>query len=86
VLGSRVERAAMEDGRARLSLSDGSAEVTADRVLVATGRRPNVEGIGLERLGIEPDEGGVEVDPDCRVRGHDHVWAAGDVTGIAPDG
>jgi dihydrolipoamide dehydrogenase len=83
-LGAWVERAALVDGRARLSFSDGSSEVTADRVLVATGRRPNVQDIGLEHLGIEPDDDGLEVGPDCRVRGHDHVWAAGDVTGIAP--
>jgi len=85
-LGSSVERAEAVDGgaRARLVLADGS-RVEADRVLVATGRQPTVEGIGLERLGIEPDDaGGLEVGPDCRVPGHDHVWAAGDVTGIAP--
>ena len=84
-LGLVAERAELVDGRARLTFSDGSAAV-ADRVLVATGRRPNVEGIGLDRLGItcDDDRDGLEVGPDCRVRGHDHVWAAGDVTGIAP--
>jgi len=82
-LGSSVESAALVGGRAALALANGST-VDADRVLVATGRRPTVEGIGLERLGIEPGEGGVETGPDCRVAGHDHVWAAGDVTGIAP--
>lgn len=85
-LGVTVERAEAVAGgsRARLILADGSA-VEADRVLVATGRTPTVAGNGLEGLGIEagPD-GGVEVGDDCRVVGHDHVWAAGDVTAIAP--
>ncbi|MEA2716115.1 MAG: hypothetical protein QOI99_432 [Actinomycetota bacterium] len=82
-LGASVQRAEAVDGAARLTLADGRS-LQADRVLVATGRQPTVAGIGLERLGIEPGDGGLEVEPDCRVRGHEHVWAAGDVTGIAP--
>jgi len=84
-LGSAVARAeAVDGGRARLTFADGSA-VDADRVLVATGRTPNVTGIGLERLGIVVDDGSaLEVEADCRVSGQAHVWAAGDVTGIAP--
>jgi dihydrolipoamide dehydrogenase len=43
-----------------------------------------VEGIGLEALGIEPGPEGLATDASCRVVGAEHVWAAGDVTGIAP--
>lgn len=78
----RAERA--DDGHARLHLSNGEV-IGAARVLIAVGRRPTVEGLGLEALGIEPDDGGaVVVDDRCRVEGHDHVWAAGDVTNVAP--
>ena len=70
------------DGRARAHLSDGS-RVEAERVLVAVGRRPSTQGLGLETLGIEVD-GPLAVDERCRVQGQPHVWAAGDVTGVAP--
>lgn len=64
----------------RLSLSDGST-VEAERLLVATGRRPNVEGLGLERLGIEAGPHGIAVDDRCRAA--EAVWAIGDVSGVA---
>ena len=46
------------------------------------GRRPRVEGIGLETVGITPDPKGVPVDAHLRVA--DGLWAIGDVTGIWP--
>lgn len=82
-LGVEVTSARPVDGGAHLQLDDGST-VVAERLLVAAGRRPTVEGLGLEILGIEVGERGVEVDSHCRVVGQDHVWAAGDVTGVAP--
>ena len=53
-----------------------------DRLLVATGRSPRVEGIGLDAVGIEPGERGIEV--DGRMSAGDGVWAVGDVTGVWP--
>jgi pyruvate/2-oxoglutarate dehydrogenase complex dihydrolipoamide dehydrogenase (E3) component len=64
----------------RLTLSDGST-LEAERLLVATGRRPNVERLGLDELGVEISQRGIEVDE--RLRAADDVWAIGDVTGIA---
>jgi dihydrolipoamide dehydrogenase len=78
----RLERTA--DGRARSHLSKGGA-VEVDRVLVATGRRPNTDDIGLDVIGVSPTkQGAISIDEHCRVEGHEHVWAAGDATGIAP--
>jgi len=65
-----------------LALDDGS-ERRAERLLVATGRRPRVAGIGLEAVGIEPDPQGLLVDAQLRTPA-DGVWAVGDVTGIWP--
>jgi pyruvate/2-oxoglutarate dehydrogenase complex dihydrolipoamide dehydrogenase (E3) component len=75
--GVGVER--VEPG-VRLHLSDGS-EVEAERLLVATGRRPNVEELGLEQLGVVVGEHGIAVDE--RLRAAEGVWAIGDVTGVA---
>lgn len=82
-LGVRLERAVPAGGGARLELSDGAA-LEVDRVLVATGRTPNVDGIGLEALGIDPDPAGLATLPSGAVPGVPHLWAAGDVTGAAP--
>ncbi len=75
----------------RLRLSDGGY-IDADRILIAAGRRPRVEDLGLEAIGVRTDpRHGIEVDVTCRAAGGPDtdtdgtsVWAAGDVTGVAP--
>jgi len=57
-------------------------ELRGDKLLVATGRRPRVEGLGLESVGIEPGRRGIEVDAHMKASGG--VWAIGDATGIWP--
>jgi pyruvate/2-oxoglutarate dehydrogenase complex dihydrolipoamide dehydrogenase (E3) component len=64
-----------------LDFPDGK-ELRGDKLLVATGRKPRIEGIGLETVGIEPGKRGIEV--DSRMAAGDGVWAIGDVTGIWP--
>jgi pyruvate/2-oxoglutarate dehydrogenase complex dihydrolipoamide dehydrogenase (E3) component len=77
-------RAELHPERASLVLDDGS-RLTAERLVVAAGRETRLDGLGLESLNIRPTRGGsVEVDDRCLVRGQEHVWAGGDVTGIAP--
>jgi dihydrolipoamide dehydrogenase len=63
-----------------LTLSDGST-VEVDRLLVATGRKPNVDGLGLEQLGVTIGRTGIEVDE--RLRAAENVWALGDANGVA---
>ncbi len=62
-----------------LELDDGR-RLNGDKLLVATGRRPRVEGIGLETVGIEPNARGIPV--DAHLRAGEGLWAIGDVTGI----
>jgi pyruvate/2-oxoglutarate dehydrogenase complex dihydrolipoamide dehydrogenase (E3) component len=57
-------------------------ELRGDRLLVATGRRPRVQDIGLESVGVEAGKQGLEV--DARMNAGDGLWAIGDVTGIWP--
>jgi dihydrolipoamide dehydrogenase len=76
-IGVGIER--VEPGL-RIHLSDGTT-VETERLLVATGRRPNVERLGLEELGLTISGRGVEVDE--RLRAAENVWAIGDVTGVA---
>jgi pyruvate/2-oxoglutarate dehydrogenase complex dihydrolipoamide dehydrogenase (E3) component len=64
-----------------LEFPDGS-ELRGNRLLVATGRSPRVEGIGLENVDVEAGKRGVEV--DGRMNAAEGVWAIGDVTGIWP--
>ena len=74
-----VERS---NGRIRLSCDGSEAvEIEGTHLLVATGRRPNVEGFGFDRLPVTVGKKGLEVDD--RLRAGEHVWAAGDVTGVA---
>jgi pyruvate/2-oxoglutarate dehydrogenase complex dihydrolipoamide dehydrogenase (E3) component len=68
-------------GRYVVSFADGTT-LEGERLLVATGRRPRVAGLGLEAVGIEASPRGIPVD-GC-MRAGEGVWAIGDVTGIWP--
>jgi pyruvate/2-oxoglutarate dehydrogenase complex dihydrolipoamide dehydrogenase (E3) component len=74
--------AARREGDEYVLQFDGSTELRGDRLLVATGRRPRVEGIGLETVGVEPNPHGIRV--DGHLRAGERLWAIGDVTGIWP--
>jgi dihydrolipoamide dehydrogenase len=79
VLGQKVTAVRRDADDYVLTLDDGR-EFRGDRLLVATGRRPRTEGIGLETVGIMPDRKGVPVDAHLRVG--ERLWAIGDVTGV----
>jgi pyruvate/2-oxoglutarate dehydrogenase complex dihydrolipoamide dehydrogenase (E3) component len=81
VVGLHVSAARREGEDFVLELEDGR-ELRGDRLLVATGRRPRVEGVGLETVGVEADPRGIPV--DAHLRAGERLWAIGDVTGIWP--
>jgi len=82
-LGTKVTGVAVEGGKATLTVEPAkggeAATIEADCVLVAIGRRPNVDGLGLDKIGLELNaRGQIETDHDfaTKVPG---VWAVGDV-------
>ena len=79
VVGVSVSSARREGDDYVLELADGRS-LRGDHLLVATGRRPRVDAIGLETVGIKADGHGVPV--DARLRAGERLWAVGDITGI----
>ncbi len=73
---------ALRDGDDYVVRLSDDTELRGERLLVATGRRPRVEGIGLETVGIEANPHGIQVDEYLRAA--DGIWAIGDVNGVWP--
>ncbi|MFY9974132.1 MAG: FAD-dependent oxidoreductase, partial [Chromatiaceae bacterium] len=82
-LGHQAEITEEPDGRLRVSAGDHS--VVVDKVLCSIGRMPNIEGLGLENLGVPLDARGLPaVDRHSMQVGDLPVFMAGDVTGFRP--
>jgi dihydrolipoamide dehydrogenase len=81
VLGVQATAARRDGEDFVLELADGT-ERRGDHLLVATGRRPRVEAIGLETVGVEAGGRGIPV--DSHLRAGDRLWAIGDVNGLWP--
>jgi dihydrolipoamide dehydrogenase len=81
--GTHAQRVSPTSDGVAVELADGGT-VEAAEILVATGRKPRTEGIGLESVGVEPGQGGfLETDGKLRVSGRDWLYAVGDVSGRA---
>ncbi|MCG8458790.1 MAG: mercuric reductase [Holophagales bacterium] len=78
--GVQVERVRSDDGGIVVTArgARGPLENTVDHLLVAVGRAPNVDGLGLEAAGVEYDRSGVEVDDRLRTS-NKRIFAVGDV-------
>jgi pyruvate/2-oxoglutarate dehydrogenase complex dihydrolipoamide dehydrogenase (E3) component len=79
--GQRAEAVSQSGGAVSVRLTDGSA-VEGDVLLVALGRTPQTEQLGLEDLGFEAGKY-VHADAHMRVDGHEWLYAIGDVNGRA---
>ncbi len=83
-VGVEAVKAARDGGGSgafTLTLADGE-ELRSDELLVATGRRPHTDDLGLETVGLEPGAT-ISVDDRMRVPGHSWLYAIGDVNGRA---
>lgn len=79
---SKVSKAAMRNGKHAVTIESDSKETVleVDKTLLAVGRRPNVEELGLESIGLLVERTGIGVDEHMRTN-VPHVYAVGDVTG-----
>jgi pyruvate/2-oxoglutarate dehydrogenase complex dihydrolipoamide dehydrogenase (E3) component len=80
--GARAERTARTDSGVTVTLStaDGSRDITAEILLVAVGRRPNIEGLDLEKAGVETTPHGITTNLRLRTTAL-NIYACGDVAG-----
>jgi pyruvate/2-oxoglutarate dehydrogenase complex dihydrolipoamide dehydrogenase (E3) component len=84
-LGQRARDVRPGDGDASALILDGSAEAVAfDRIIVATGRAPSTDDLGLDTVGLDVDgNGAIAVDRHLRTSARG-IFAVGDVTGLLP--
>jgi dihydrolipoamide dehydrogenase len=69
--------------RCHVETPNGMEQIEVQVVLIGVGRKPNVDGIGLETVGIQMNKRWVAVDEYMRTN-IPHIYAIGDITGIAP--
>jgi pyruvate/2-oxoglutarate dehydrogenase complex dihydrolipoamide dehydrogenase (E3) component len=85
-MGSKTKKVYREGGSKVIVLEDKDGRdisVACDEILVATGRRANVEGLNLEAAGVEHTPKGIETDLHMKTN-RKHIYAAGDVNGKFP--
>jgi len=82
ITATQVSGVRREGDARQIALADGRT-VECDRILIATGRRPVVHGLGLEEAGVEFNRQGIRVDRRLRTS-QKHIYAVGDVCGPYP--
>lgn len=80
-LGADDIRVARDGAGITVHTSAGGPTVTGTHLLVATGRRPNTDDLGLEAAGVETDKHGYIVVDDQLRTSAEHIWAMGDCNG-----
>ncbi len=79
VNGIAVDRVELSDTDAAVHLADGTVH-RSERLVIAAGRRPNLDDLGLHTVGVDDVEQ-IEIDDRGAIVGTDHVWVAGDAAG-----
>ncbi len=80
ILGQKVERVDQAPPGLRAHLSDGRT-IDADKLFLATGRKPNTDDLGLETIGLEPNEDGTIPIDERMQTPVENVYAVGDIRG-----
>jgi len=82
VLNADVQGVKQEDGKLMVDVSAGDSHdhIIGDKLLVATGRRANVDKLGLDEAGIKYSAKGIDINNKCQTN-QSHIYACGDVTG-----
>ena len=79
VLYAKSKATAFENGKLAIDTPDGAKQIAVDKVIVAIGRKPNSNDLGLDRVNVTLDEHGfIPVRADRRIT--DHIAAIGDIT------
>jgi pyruvate/2-oxoglutarate dehydrogenase complex dihydrolipoamide dehydrogenase (E3) component len=76
--GARAVKVDHDGAAFTVTLADGR-QLTGEKLLVATGRRTNLTGLGVDSVGLDPKAKAIDVDD--RMRAGEKLWAVGDVTG-----
>ena len=79
ILGSQHDKIEKTAGGLVSHLTNGH-EVTNDVVMFATGRKPKIEGLGLEKAGVRVNDAGAIIVDDYSRTNVDNIWAVGDIT------
>ena len=80
-LGRKVEKARKQSDESIVATLEDGTEIETDVIVIAAGRTPRTEGIGLESVGVKPTEKRLPIDDRCRLT--EGVWAIGDATGVS---
>jgi pyruvate/2-oxoglutarate dehydrogenase complex dihydrolipoamide dehydrogenase (E3) component len=81
VLGADDIRISKRDNKFELTPSGGATPIQGSHLLLATGRRPNTDDLGLQAAGVQTDARGYIVVDDVLKTSVDHIWAMGDCNG-----
>jgi pyruvate/2-oxoglutarate dehydrogenase complex dihydrolipoamide dehydrogenase (E3) component len=82
IVHGAVERV-QQQGDVKMLVLDDGRELSGDQLLVAVGRRPAIEALGLEKAGVDFGENGIMVNARMQTSRR-HIYACGDVTGLMP--
>jgi len=83
-VNSKVDKIEKQGDHLKVTICtpEGVESIDAEKVIVATGRKPNTEGLGLERIGVKTERGSIAVDASMRTN-LENIYAIGDCTGKA---